>query len=297
LSSGPDIIDLMPPGANSSLGSPLPPIVHVEGQVVEFSTGLPVEAAVTLSAGSIEGASNAASFVTTIQASEDGLFSADVPPGTYWARAEPPLSLGFASALTTWQIRATPQAQAGKVIEVRTAPKFRGEAFLSGVGGPAFGATASAVLSPLGVRTTVLQRAMLGGKESALAPSLPRTQAGIVARDGSFEVSADPGRYDFFVKPEARSNYSWLVRPMVDMPADGFDLKRLKLPLPYVYRGVIVIDGTTTRVPGALVRAYAYQLVPLETNKVSYVVVPVAETRTDENGVFDLLIPASLDGG
>jgi hypothetical protein len=300
LSAGPDIIDLTPPGANSTLVSPIPPIAHIEGQVTEKDTGQPVEAAITLAASSIKGASNRASFVTTIQVGEDGLFKADVPPGTYWVRADPPPSLGYAAAQDSWDILPRSETQAGKTIEIPRAPSFRGQAHLSGVGGPAFGATASAVLSPLGVRTTVLQRAMLGAEVNQIAPPLPRTQAGVVARDGSFEFGADPGIYDFFVKPEERSNYSWFVSPMVEMPSGALnlDLGRLKLPLPFVYHGAVIISGTPTRVPvpGALVRAYAYLTVGTPPDLFTFVV-PVAETRTDENGAFNLLIPASLDGG
>ena len=111
-------------------------------------------------------------------------------------------------------------------------------------------------------------------------------------------MSVDPGKYDFFVRPEARSRYPWLVLPSVDVPEGGLQLDRRKLSLPFVYRGDVVIDATTTRVPGALIRAYVYVTADgAYTSDVSKsaAVIPVAEARADENGTFELLIPASLD--
>lgn len=312
------IMDLSPPGGNALIGSAIPANAVIEGQTSAFGSGEPVQAAVTLSANRIEGASNRASFVTTIQVDENGMFRASIPPGEYRVRAAPPPFLGLTVAETTWQVRATPELQAGKTIELHGAPFLRGEAVLSGVGGPAFGATAMAVASPIGVKTTVFERAGLQRTE----PVLPRPSADIVERSGRFDIQVDPARddpasgstYDFFVKPEARSNYSWLVAPWILVPDEGLDLKTVKLPLPFVYRGRVVAGGTTTasRVPGALIRVHAYlttsmtaadcrppspQCAPYASVAAGAVtVVPVAETRTDENGEFELLIPASLDG-
>jgi hypothetical protein len=130
----------------------------------------------------------------------------------------------------------------------------------------------------------------------------------VVAKDGRFDISVDPlpanpdlptPTYDFFVKPEARSNYGWLVSPARSVPVGGLPLGTVRLPLPYVYRGDVIVTDTTTRVPRALIRAYAY-LKPdgTYTSNLSEAetVVPVAEARADDSGAFSLLIPASLDG-
>jgi hypothetical protein len=313
------IADLSPPGGNALIGSAIPPPAFIEGQASVEGSGEAVQAAVTLSANRIEGASNRASFVTTVQVDENGLFQARVPPGEYRVRAAPPPFLGLAVAETTWTIKATPELQAGKTIELPHAPVITGEATLSGVGGPAFGATAMAVASPLSIKTTVFERAGLQKTD----PNLPRPSSDIVERNGRFDIVADPARddpssrstYDFFVKPEARSNYSWLVKPWILVPDERLDLGRIRLPLPFVYRGRVVVDGSTSRVPGALIRVYAYltisttdeaegckppspQCAPYASVAAGAVtVVPVAEARADESGEFELLIPASLDGG
>jgi hypothetical protein len=288
---GPYVFDLAPATGYSIPASPLPAIATIEVQTVDLETNEPVEAAVTLIAESIEGASPSASFVTTVQLDASGLRKVDVPLGQYLLRAVPPPSLGLSAAEASWRVRATPGVvQGGKSIPLPRAPRITGEAFLSGVGGPAFGSTANAVVSPLSEPTDVLQRTL-----GTPAPP-PRTSTDIVDGDGAFELDVDPGKYAFFVRPESRSRYAWFVSPQITVPAGGFDLSRLKLPLPFVYQAKVVVDEET-RVPGALVRAYTYVTAGGHyTSDISEyaAVIPVAEARADENGEFELLIPASL---
>ena len=287
------VIDLAPPNGYAP-GSPLLlPNAEVEGQTTELDTGAPVTAAVTFIAIQIEGASDNASFTMTIQVDEEGKFRASVPPGTYKVRATPAPALGLGAAEATWEIRSTlsvGEVQAGKTIELPKAPSVWGEAFANGA--PIFGATASTVVSPRSVTTTVTQRRL------EVPPVVPRTSSDLISRDGSFDVPVDAGLYDFFVQPEARSRYPWLVLPSIEVPTGGLDLGRRRVSLPFVYRGDVLVDATTTRVPGALIRAYVYVTATGEYTSdptMSAAVVPVAETRADDSGAFELLIPASLD--
>jgi hypothetical protein len=305
LTPGPDILDLTPPAGNAVPGSAVPANAFIEGQVAQFETGKAVPATVTLSARTIEGASSRASFVTTIQVDETGWFQAELPPGEYRVRATLSSSVGMGSAGGTWIVRALPGVQAGKVVEVPIAPTVFGEATLNGTGDPAFGATASVAVSAWSLDSNVLERA---GLASEPPPVYARSSGDVVAKDGRFDISVDPlpanpdlptPTYDFFVKPEARSNYGWLVSPARSVPVGGLPLGTVRLPLPYVYRGDVIVTDTTTRVPRALIRAYAY-LKPdgTYTSNLSEAetVVPVAEARADDSGAFSLLIPASLDG-
>jgi len=77
------------------------------------------------------------------------------------------------------------------------------------------------------------------------------------------------------------------------------DLGRIQPPSPSVVTGVAQIGGTAmpSAIPLALLRAYAY----LDENraytrdpKLAASVIQVAETRTDENGAFRLLLPSSI---
>jgi len=288
--TAPDIIPLTPPNGYSSPATPLPALVTIEGQATETDTGNPVAAAVTLISDTLEGASRQASYVKTLQVDETGWFRADVPAGDYFVRATPPTSLGLSAAEAYWELRGDLQSgvQAGKTIELPNAPQVTGEAFANGK--PAFGATASTVVSPFSVQSTVLSQKLE-------KPELtPRASADLVQDDGRFAVSVDPGKYDFFIRPEARSHYPWLVLPNVEVPEGGLDLQRRRITLPFVYRGDVVVDDTMNRVPGALVRAYAsVSVTDPGTGTTRTAVVPVAEARADDTGAFELLIPASLD--
>ncbi|HVR19764.1 MAG TPA: hypothetical protein VMS65_08710, partial [Polyangiaceae bacterium] len=260
-----------------------------EGQTSAHDTGLSVAAAVTLVSDQLEGTSRQASFITTIQVDDTGLFTAYLPQGDYFVRATPPPSLGLSAAEAYWEMRSSADVQSGvqggKTIQLARAPHVTGEVTVNG--SPVFGATASTVVSPFSVQQTVLARTL-----SKPVP-VPRTSADLVEGDGRFSVSVDPGRYDFFVRPEARSHYPWLVLPSIDVPDGGLELQRRKMTFPYAYRADVIDDSTGARIPGALIRAYVFVTDPNDATKSA--VVPVAETRADESGAFELLIPASLD--
>ena len=190
---GPYVFDLAPATGYSIPASPLPATATIQVQTVDLDTNQPVEAAVTLTAETIEGASPSASFVTTVQLDASGLREVVVPLGQYLLRAVPPPSSGLAAAETKWSVSATQAAvQGGKSIPLPRAPLVTGEAFLSGIGGPAFGATANVVVSPLNVQTDVLRRTL------GVPPTLPRTSADIVDGDGAFELERRPRRIRLF---------------------------------------------------------------------------------------------------
>ncbi|HEX6275083.1 MAG TPA: hypothetical protein VFZ53_18710, partial [Polyangiaceae bacterium] len=82
------------------------------------------------------------------------------------------------------------------------------------------------------------------------------------------------------------------------VPTGGLNLGRRRVSPPFVYRGDVLVAATMTRVPGTLIRAYVYVTSAGEYTSdasLSAAVVPVAETRADDTGAFELLIPASLD--
>jgi hypothetical protein len=74
------------------------------------------------------------------------------------------------------------------------------------------------------------------------------------------------------------------------------DLGTVVAPLPVEYRGTMKSADTQTFVPSALIRAYAYVRSNEHTNdpSVATSLVQVAETRTNESGEFQLLLPASF---
>jgi hypothetical protein len=165
-----------------------------------------------------------------------------------------------------------------------------GQALVSGNGNTAYGASVRATVTPWTVQGSVLATA--GGD----LPPPPFALGDLVARNGNFSLAADPGIYDFFIQPEARSRYPWYVRPSTTVDEGGRSLGEFHVPFPVIHRGRVVIKGTDFVVPDALIRVYAYvtaegKYSPMPENSV----VQVAEGRADGNGAFELLIPASLD--
>jgi len=136
---------------------------------------------------------------------------------------------------------------------------------------------------------------------------VPRAATARVEPGGDFELLADPGTFDVSVRPLAASGFSWLVVPSVAVgttgpTSAGANLMTRALPLPVVYRGTVTLPGAggapISTVPGALIRAFVYTSAGVYTSEPTKAdsVVQVAETRADTSGVFELLIPATLNG-
>jgi len=290
------------PGSGGiALSAPLPAPVKVEGQSVEGLTTRAVPAAVTLTATRLEGMDQCCfgSFVRSVQADEGGLFSVVLPPGDYLVDAYPTADSSdctaddcakLAAVRTTWQVGATPEVQAGKVIAFPPAPKITGTALSAG-GSVVSGASVRANSSPFNIPSDLWNR--LDGRGS----TVPSAIAGLVEKDGTFVLSADPGVFDLFVQPDPSTRFAWYVRPLV--PVSGpLALGRVTLPLPVPIAGRVSIEGSSEPTASALIRAYVFLTRDGEytaTPPTDGAVVQIAETRTDDAGNYELLIPAGLD--
>ncbi|HTA90419.1 MAG TPA: hypothetical protein VK745_12610 [Polyangiaceae bacterium] len=289
----------------------LPTVVNVEGQVTAQATPNPSPAAVTLIATSITGVDPGvlASFVRTATAGNDGRFDVDLLPGTYRVSAVPGgasginnselSNTGLADATAEWVVAASPSTQAGKLIELPKTLTINGTVFDS-AHTPLAGAQVQATASPDSVMTDVLHVAL---GETAF---VPRASNGSVQSNGSFALSTDSGTFDFSVRPQASTGFAWLVIPGLGvgtMPATsaGPTLNDIIAPLPVSYTGQLTAltpaFATPQPVPGALIRTFiymsggAYTADPTQADSL----LQIAETRCDDNGVYELLIPASLN--
>jgi hypothetical protein len=159
------------------------------------------------------------------------------------------------------------------------------------------GAQVQAVASPASIVTDVLHQAL--GETT----SVPRAGSGTVDSGGGFKVKVDTGSYDFSVRPRASSGYAWLVIPGLPVAdaSNGVGLNTLNLPLPLTYHGTLTVPGATpdmlTPVPGASISAFIYMKAGAYTADDANAdsVLEIGETRSDDTGGFDLLIPAALN--
>jgi hypothetical protein len=130
-------------------------------------------------------------------------------------------------------------------------------------------------------------------------PFAPRANSALVESNGRFKVQVDPGTFDVLVRVPEELGYAWFVRPGVKVEGSERDLGRVPSPPTSVVTGVAQVgtEDMPSPVPLALLRAYAY----LDANQVytrdprlAAFVIQVAETRTDEDGFFRLLLPSSI---
>jgi hypothetical protein len=289
-----------------ALSTPLPAPVKVEVQTAEGDMIKPIPAAVTVTATRIEGMTDGiyGTFIQTYQVNAQGLVEATLPPGDYVVDSVPKVgsaSCGddgcplLAARRDYWQVGVMPSVQAGKLIQFQPAPVVRGNAF-SATGKPVTGAFVRARASHATPSEDIWTRLDRDGALVATATT------SLVDVHGGFELTADPGTFDLFVQPDPSTRFGWYVRPHLEVGGeDPLSIGNLTVPLSRRYAGSVLIGPKTTErpsLPNALIRAYVYV-----TPEGEYAAAPatggsviqVAETRSNDAGEFELLIPASLD--
>ena len=282
----------------------LPSPVHVQGQVTAQSTPRSVASTVTLVAVKITGIDPGvlASFVRTKNVLADGQFEVDLLPGTYRVSAVPSAGLDPAGADSTdsrlaavtqeWVVASSPDKQAGKVIELGQALPINGQT-LDISGRSVATAIVEAVASLSAIKTDVLHESL------GEATFVPRASSGSVDAEGYFALNADPGKFDITVRPSSGTGFGWLAMPSAPVGMAGLTVD-LAVPFPVSYRGTVTVPGVGDihgTVPGALVRSYVYTHQGEYTSDPAMAdgVLQIGETRADEDGLFEALIPASLN--
>lgn len=280
---------------------PLPSPVTVEFLTDRAQDGKAVNAVITLTATELAGVSDLfMSFTRTVAVGEQlGKGTVEVLPGKYRVVAVPTdpceATACLASMETTWIVSSDEPVQAGKLIRFSDVVELTGRAQVpSGEG--ATGATVRALASTSIIDFNVMNR---GDGQAAV---LPRARFGFVDSSGVFDFGVDPGTFDVRVEPDPATGFGWSVRPRVfiDPSAPVADIGRLALELPIAYTGALTTgsEDSPTALPSALIRAYVYLGTDgkvLTQPSEGAVAVQVAETHSDSNGAFQLLIPPSLD--
>ncbi|HEY4159965.1 MAG TPA: hypothetical protein VGM29_17760 [Polyangiaceae bacterium] len=297
----------------------LPKTVHVEGQVTVLGLATYAAAHVSLVAQQLAGIAPGlfAAFSRTVDTASDGTFAIDLLPGTYTAYAVPVSDVShcgsgqvsgcFAQAGQAWDVAASPTTQGGRLIELSAAIPVVGAVADFG-GHPLVGAQVQMAASASELSSDVLAQT-LGNNQSLFAA---RASSDIVVDSGAFKIWSDPGTLDLSVRPQAGTGFPWLVRPSIGVAStaytSGLNLGAMQIPLPVPYQGTVEISdgsGAGTLGAGALIRAYVYVQATqhASSTSVNYTADPtsaqfvlqVAETRADDVGHFELLIPAKLN--
>jgi hypothetical protein len=283
-----------------------PSTVSFSGHVKD-SNGTGVPATVTFTATEIAGVSSGLfpSFIRSAETDADGRFQINLLPGVYKAVAAPlatPNERPFATATTQFTVLSSSPVQAGATLSVQPAFSVQGNVVTPRREG-ARGALVSAEVSPARVTSTVFDRAI------GEVPTLPRSASDIIEdTSGAFQFFAEPGVYDFSVRPPANSGFAWLVipglEPAVNAAANNsldLDLSELHLPPPLPLELHVAWPArpdSAELLTGASVRAYALidaTGAPTTDAKAAASAVRVAEGRIDDAGRVTLMLPAKLD--
>ena len=261
-----------------------------------------------------------ASFVRTVSVGSDGQFELHLLPGTYRVSTIPLSSLlpgrgnedPLGADTQEWLVPSAPSEQAGKVIALGRALAISG-AVVDASDSPVASAQVQAVASPLSIQSDILQQFLAGsyvpraspgeggGFELTVNGARYPFETRVSWPRGDFNVLTDPGTFDFSVRPDPDTGFAWLVMPnlLVSSTSNGVGLGRIGMPLPFPYGGTVTVDGAEgpKLIPGALIRAYIYLRQGQYTTDVVNAdsVLQVAETRANDRGVFEILIPAELN--
>jgi hypothetical protein len=226
-----------------------------------------------------------ASFKIETETDGSGHFKVDVPPGTYRITAEP-LTPNESQAIAevVREVPNDPGCFCGQSVMLPTKVMLTGD-----------------------VRTPS-QGALLGGMAVArpsLAPPLSQLDRELgqhkvlpvgskPVAHGSFELPLDPGEYDLLVQPLPDSGYPWLVRPRLAVQPDSGEpsssVGAISVAYPVVVTGVVK-DPQGNAMGDATINVW---LPIADAQGAARTAVQIAETTTDADGRYTLLLPPSI---
>ncbi|XYH97626.1 carboxypeptidase-like regulatory domain-containing protein [Sorangium sp. So ce1128] len=255
---------------------------RVEGRTVD-AQGNPVLSAVRIQSANIDRAPTAAYKLDT-ETDANGLFRADLPPGEYVIFARPINDTTKATARQPLKFPAGDDCFCGQSVLIPEAGTLRGH--VQGPLGELMDGASVLAVPSVGEVTTYL------GQVLAPEPLLPRQASGFLHK-GSFSLGADPGEFDFSVRPRPGSTYPWLVRPRLAVSATDAAVTELDLTMPYpaVLQGG-VRDGSGAPLDDAAVVAW----LPVESKTAQGTVkaaIQIGETRSKPDGSYVLPLPPS----
>lgn len=208
------------------------------------------------------------SFSGSATTNEDGSFGTQLLPGYYAVTVTPPADVESSWAVLSAEALVGPEVTAVEALIVPSKVEFLG--------------WVRTFREEAAVGVTVAARARASGDASAMH----RSQEAVSNSLGRFTLRMDLGIYDVAVKVPSQTGFAWLVEPALAMEDDLARTYRFPPPIPI--EGV-VLSSDGIAVPGASIRAFV-----LSDDGSSTRPLQVAETTSDEEGNYRLLIDPGL---
>ena len=264
--------------------------IPVTGTVLDQNSADSVPSRITIHSTSIDiGFGPNVIYRRSINTDPDGGFGGvKLLPGSYRFIIQP--VEGGDLAVTDEPVELQPGDLGGKTLNVRAKLPLNGLATTAS--GDA-AARINAVLAPTLPSTgTFLQNVQ------QTLPVPPSSAATITNSTGLFSLLVDRGEFNLSLRPDASSDFPWAVvsRYYVDPAIESLDDISLQIPHPVLLYGEVRSLGSTSHTLGnARIRAWI-RPTPLdnETGPTELAAIQIAETTSEENGSFRLLLPGSL---
>jgi hypothetical protein len=225
---------------------------------------------------------HAAWFAVNTTTNSAGTFTASILPGNYQAIITPsddgdsaitPVSFSIATMLRGRTFRLNPRALVQGVVRTEV-PRATGMAGVT-------------------VRAVPLRDAVPQG---ASGPTIAARASEVdTARDGTFTLKLDPGRYLLLAQPDASSGFATTMDPVVVDVREGHEatLRTIVMGAPIALRGH-VRDPFGQPVEDARVTAFARVAYALSTGATATVDVELSRAQSAMDGSFESLLPPGL---
>jgi hypothetical protein len=225
--------------------------------------------------------------------SSSGKYFIEAPAGTYHAVAVPDVKSPYA----VWAADVTLERNKS-IATISVPPKAPVDGLVVAPDGASFKIGSVDALAVVDTSAGALPN------RSQSSPFVLATDKGATDYTRNFSLALDRGVYDFVARIPDASGYPWLLLPLVDVPQPTTSYPRLVLGkltvAPPVRLSGVVRDPNGDPVSHATVRARAVLLGtgaksdPSTCSFTNARAVSIAETQTDENGVYSLVVPADF---
>ncbi len=264
--------------------------IEVGGGILDENLNFTVPATITIHSDDLDiGFGPNVSYRRTIQTDPDGGFGGfKLLPGNYTFIIQPAAGDDLAVTSRPFSLaKGSPGTGQGLTVQ-RKLP-------LNGTSVTAQGAPAARINALLEAATpesgTYLQNIQRP------FPVLPDSVATVTSESGDFSLLVDRGTFNFSLRPEPSSDLPWAVvsRYFIDPGQESLQPLVLTIPNPVLLVGEIRSLSPAGTIANARIRAWLRptQLDP-EADNVEPAALQIAETTSQENGSFRLVLPGSL---